>query len=99
MINSALPPVNVNPKPSISWNCFVSSISIWLEVADDDENWIELFCFFNKTDWSAFVNENGKIVVVVMNQSSKPMDYSLWIQGQAVKMNAEANSIKSIIIS
>jgi glucosylceramidase len=48
---------------------------------------------------TSFVNENGKIVVVVMNQASKSMDYSLWIQGQAIKMNAEANSIKSIIIS
>ena len=48
---------------------------------------------------TSFVNKDGKVVVVVMNQTDKPYQYNLWIEGQAVEINSQEHSISTIIIS
>jgi len=48
---------------------------------------------------TSFVNKDGKIVVVVMNQTDKPYQYNLWIEGEAVEVNSQEHSISTIIIS
>ncbi|HEX6193281.1 MAG TPA: glycoside hydrolase family 30 protein [Chitinophagaceae bacterium] len=47
---------------------------------------------------TAFRNEDGKVVVVVMNQSNKPTPYYLWIKGEAVALNALPNSISTLVL-
>lgn len=47
---------------------------------------------------TAFRNPDGQLVVVVMNQSDKPTDYSLWINGKAAAASAPAHSIATIIL-
>lgn len=47
---------------------------------------------------TSFRNENGKIVVIVMNSSQNNTDFNLWIEGKSVKLNAPENSIQTIII-
>jgi glucosylceramidase len=46
---------------------------------------------------TAFLNEDGKVVVVVMNQSAKATPYYVWVKGQAVPVTALPNSIATII--
>ncbi|MBI5857172.1 MAG: glycoside hydrolase family 30 protein [Sphingobacteriales bacterium] len=47
---------------------------------------------------TAFLNPDGKIVVIVMNQSGKPADYFLWISGKAAAVKALPHSIASLIL-
>jgi glucosylceramidase len=46
---------------------------------------------------TGFLNPDGKVVVIVMNQSDKPTDYLLWINGKAVSAKATAHSIATLI--
>jgi glucosylceramidase len=47
---------------------------------------------------TAFKNEDGSVVVVVMNQSSIKTPYSLWINGKAVEVTALPHSIATLIL-
>jgi glucosylceramidase len=46
---------------------------------------------------TAFRNEDGKIVVIVMNQSDKSTPYNLWLNGKAASVNALPHSIATLI--
>jgi len=46
---------------------------------------------------TAFKNEDGKLVVVVMNQSSIKTPYNLWINGKAASCMALPHSISTLI--
>lgn len=46
---------------------------------------------------TAFRNSDGKMVVVVMNQSDKRTPYYLWIKGEAVQVNSLPHSIATIV--
>ena len=46
---------------------------------------------------TAFRNENGKVVVVVMNQGSLKFPYYLWINGKAAEINALPHSINTLV--
>ncbi|WP_407927123.1 glycoside hydrolase family 30 beta sandwich domain-containing protein [Algoriella sp.] len=48
---------------------------------------------------TSFINKDGKVVVVVMNQTDKPYQYNLWIEGEAVEINSQEHSISTIIVS
>jgi len=47
---------------------------------------------------TAFRNPDGSVAVVVMNQTDKPLDYQLWIAGQAAKTTAAAHSIMTLVV-
>lgn len=46
---------------------------------------------------TAFKNEDGKVVVIVMNQSSIKTPFSLWINGKAAACTALPHSISTLI--
>ena len=46
---------------------------------------------------TAFKNEDGKVVVIVMNQGSIKTPYSLWINGKAASLTALPHSIATLI--
>ena len=46
---------------------------------------------------TAFRNEDGKTVVVVMNQGNAATTYYLWINGKAAEINAMPHSIATLI--
>lgn len=46
---------------------------------------------------TAFQNMNGKISVVVMNQTEKTISYLLWINGSAAKMESLPHSISTLV--
>ncbi|MBC7934311.1 MAG: glycoside hydrolase family 30 protein [Rhizobacter sp.] len=47
---------------------------------------------------TAFKNEDGKLVVVVMNQGSASTPYALWINGKAAQTTAMPHSISTLIL-
>lgn len=47
---------------------------------------------------TAFLNEDGKTVVIVMNQGSISTPYSLWINGKAAQTTAMPHSISTLIL-
>ncbi|HLK30705.1 MAG TPA: glycoside hydrolase family 30 protein [Puia sp.] len=47
---------------------------------------------------TAFINEDGKLAVVVMNQSDKKIPYKLWIAGKAADVTALPHSIATIVL-
>jgi len=47
---------------------------------------------------TAFRNPDGKLVVIVMNQSEKQMPYNLWINGQAAEAIAYPHSISTLVL-
>jgi glucosylceramidase len=47
---------------------------------------------------TGFINPDGKVVVIVMNQSGKETPYFLWIKGQAVEVKAKAHSISTLVL-
>jgi len=47
---------------------------------------------------TAFVNPDGKIAVVVMNQSNDKIPYRLWITGQAAEITSLPHSIQTLIV-
>ncbi len=46
---------------------------------------------------TAFVNENGQTVAVVMNQSGQKTPYYLWVHGKAVEVTALPHSIATLV--
>lgn len=47
---------------------------------------------------TAFLNTDGSLVIVVMNQTAKTLPYFLWIDNQAVKTQALPHSISTFIV-
>lgn len=47
---------------------------------------------------TAFKNPNGQIVIIVLNRSDSDLEYHLWIEGKASKINSPAHSIQTIIL-
>lgn len=47
---------------------------------------------------TAFQNPDGKIAVVVMNQSNDTIPYRLWIAGQAAEVTSLPHSIQTLIV-
>jgi glucosylceramidase len=47
---------------------------------------------------TAFINEDGKVAVVVMNQGDKRIPYRLWIEGKAVEVTALPHSISTLML-
>ena len=48
---------------------------------------------------TAFRNEDGKLVVIVMNQSDKKTPYFLWINGKAAPVTAMPHSIATLVLT
>ena len=46
---------------------------------------------------TAYQNEDGKIVVVVMNRSEKKLPYLLWMNGKAAKIESLPHSIATLV--
>lgn len=46
---------------------------------------------------TAFKNEDGKIVVVVMNEKDKDSEYAVWLNNRAVKSKIPAHSIITVL--
>ena len=52
-------------------------------------------------DWlqtTAFRNSDGKLAVVVLNQSDKKQDFQLWLQGQAAPATSLPHSIMTFVV-
>ena len=47
---------------------------------------------------TAFLNEDGKIVVVVMNQTGQKIPYKLWIAGKAADLTSLPHSIATLVL-
>lgn len=47
---------------------------------------------------TAFINEDGKIAVVVMNDSDTKIPYSLWIKGKAAQTESLPHSIMTLVL-
>jgi glucosylceramidase len=47
---------------------------------------------------TAFINPDGKIVVVVMNNTGKDMPFHLWMGGKAAESKSLKHSIMTLII-
>lgn len=47
---------------------------------------------------TAFINPDGKAVVIVMNASDNATNYFLWHRGQAAEINAPAHSIQTVLL-
>ncbi len=46
---------------------------------------------------TAFINPDGKISVVVMNQSDKKISYYLWLDGQGAEVSSLPHSIQTLV--
>jgi len=47
---------------------------------------------------TGFINEDGSVVVVVLNQSDNAIDYTLAVDTKTAKLNAPARSIQTIVL-
>ncbi|MFI5156905.1 MAG: glycoside hydrolase family 30 beta sandwich domain-containing protein, partial [Chitinophagales bacterium] len=47
---------------------------------------------------TAFRNPDGKIAVVVMNQSGDPIAYRLWIASKAAEITSLPHSIQTLVV-
>ncbi len=47
---------------------------------------------------TAFVNTDGKLAVVVMNQSDKEISYNLWIAGKSAETTSLPHSVSTIVV-
>ena len=47
---------------------------------------------------TAFINTDGKIAVIVMNQSSDKISYRLWMAGQAAEITSLPHSIQTLVV-
>ncbi|MDZ7309722.1 MAG: glycosyl hydrolase [candidate division KSB1 bacterium] len=58
-----------------------------------------IICSSNHDDLlaTAFLNPDGKIAVVVMNQTEKDIEFHTWIENRAVKTNSPAHSIVTLV--
>jgi glucosylceramidase len=59
-----------------------------------------IVCSSNNDDLlaTAFLNPDGKIAVVVMNQTEKEINFKTWLDNKAVKTNSPAHSIISLVL-
>lgn len=59
-----------------------------------------IICSSNHDDLlaTAFLNPDGKIAVVVMNQTEKDIEFHTWIENRAVKTTSPAHSIVTLVI-
>ncbi len=59
-----------------------------------------IICSSNHDDLlaTAFLNPDGKIAVVVMNQTEKDIEFHTWIENHAVKTNSPAHSIVTLVL-
>jgi glucosylceramidase len=59
-----------------------------------------IVCSSNADDLlaTAFLNENGTIAVVVMNQSDRDVTFHTWIENRAVKTTSPAHSIVTLVL-
>jgi glucosylceramidase len=46
---------------------------------------------------AGFVNPDGKVAVVVMNPTDKPVNYNLWVAGNAAEVSSAAHSIQTLV--
>lgn len=46
---------------------------------------------------TAFINRDGRVSVVVMNQSDQKITYYLWIEGRAAEVNSLPHSIQTLV--
>ncbi len=46
---------------------------------------------------TAFINKDGKIAVIVMNQTDQKIEYNLWISGDAAKITSVPHSIQTLL--
>jgi O-Glycosyl hydrolase len=46
---------------------------------------------------TAFINTDGKVSVVVMNQSDQKIAYNLWVEGRAAEVNSLPHSIQTLV--
>lgn len=53
----------------------------------------------DKLSSTAFVNADGKLVVIVMNSTDDKVPYLLWIKGKAASVNSLPHSIATLIIN
>lgn len=47
---------------------------------------------------TAFINPDGSVAVIVMNQGDEAMPYRLWIAGKAVEVNSLPHSIATLVL-
>jgi glucosylceramidase len=47
---------------------------------------------------TAFINEDGKVAVAVMNRGDKKIPYRLWIGGKAIEVTALPHSIATLVL-
>lgn len=47
---------------------------------------------------TTFMNPDGQMVVVVMNEGDNDTDYNLWIEGKAAKLSAPAHTIQTVLL-
>jgi len=47
---------------------------------------------------TAFLNTDGKIAVIVMNQSDETIPYRLWMGGQAAEVTSLPHSIQTLVV-
>jgi glucosylceramidase len=48
---------------------------------------------------TAFRNPDGSVAVVVMNQTDRPLDFQLWMSGQAAKTTSQPHSIMTMMVN
>ncbi len=46
---------------------------------------------------TAFINPDGRVVVIVLNRSNQPVEYRLWVKGKAAEVKSLARSIQSLV--
>jgi glucosylceramidase len=47
---------------------------------------------------TSFLNQDGRLVVVVMNETAKPVTYKLWIGGKAAEVTSLPHSIQTLVM-
>jgi glucosylceramidase len=47
---------------------------------------------------TAFLNADGSIVTVVMNQSGEKMNYRIWLKGRAAEITSLPHSIQTVVL-
>jgi glucosylceramidase len=52
----------------------------------------------DKLQTTSFMNENGKLVVVVMNTSDDKIGYTLWIDGKGAETTSLPHSISTLVV-
>jgi glucosylceramidase len=52
----------------------------------------------DKLETTAFINSDGKLCVIVMNNSDEKIDYHLWIKGDAADVTALPHSMATLVV-